>query len=371
MNQYFFIFLFFISSNITVFAADHHNHDIQTKNINSLPAYFYKKIQGKIGNSSVTMDFARYDSEVSGSYYYDKIKKSIIFNGKIDPKGKFEITEFNEKNGELSETGYFSGKFVDIHTIEGNWTDSKSQKSLKFNLYDVKNSPFSINLENYHREKCPPKRKKKKDPGLFDELCTKLDIVLLKISGNDNVSNLINKTIDHLVAIDANVHGNYNTIAELLNSITKLPTEEGFTLDIICRVVYYDANLLAINIEQSVYVFGAAHPLSTLKYLNFDLLTGKLITLNEIFLPGFQDKLDRIGEKFFVEEYEAEGWFFEKGKFKLNHNFAITQEGILFSFDPYEIGPYANGSPQIVIPYKLIKNLINKDSQIKSVLQEK
>ena len=54
-------------------------------------------------------------------------------------------------------------------------------------------------------------------------------------------------------------------------------------------------------------------------------------------------------------------WDFEPGNFKLNENFAISTGGLLFTFNPYEIGPYVMGAPQVFIPYKEMKDLINKN----------
>ena len=112
---------------------------------------------------------------------------------------------------------------------------------------------------------------------------------------------------------------------------------------------------------------GGAHPMSGISYTNYYVKTGQEIKLNEILIPNFSDKLDAIGEKIFVKTYdEIESvWFFKRGEFKLNENFSILAGGLLFTFNTYEIGPYAAGAPEVFIPYRDIQEIINPDGILK------
>lgn len=67
-------------------------------------------------------------------------------------------------------------------------------------------------------------------------------------------------------------------------------------------------------------------------------------------------------EEFFINEYgPLNEWDFENGTFRLNNNFGILQTGLIFCFNPYEVGSYAAGSPMVFIPYAEIAGLIRPD----------
>lgn len=113
---------------------------------------------------------------------------------------------------------------------------------------------------------------------------------------------------------------------------------------------------------------GGAHPNKNNFYTNYDLLTGGKLTPKEIFIEGYESKLTSIAEKKFREarnlkpdESLAEAGFkFINDKFTLNANFGFTKEGIIFFYNPYEVGPYALGSTEVIIPYKDLEGLIKK-----------
>ena len=42
---------------------------------------------------------------------------------------------------------------------------------------------------------------------------------------------------------------------------------------------------------------------------------------------------------------------FAKNSIKMNDNFAVIAEGVLFYFNPYEIASYAAGPTELLIPF--------------------
>jgi hypothetical protein len=49
-----------------------------------LPARLYKKFKGKIGDVSITMNFTKNKTYVSGNYYYDNIGIPLSISGEIN-----------------------------------------------------------------------------------------------------------------------------------------------------------------------------------------------------------------------------------------------------------------------------------------------
>ena len=328
---------------------------------------FYKKMKGTIGdNIAITMDLIKDDTAFAGNYYYDKVGLPLSVDGKLTGEKAVELREMNEK---YEETGSFSGKFTAADVFEGTWTNPKKTKSLPFKLTETKEGVAGITFEDHRQENCRnrdnnlKKNKPEEELWLTDTMCSYIDLRLIKVAtGDAAVSQSINEAIVDEVAVGEK---DYENIKAYMNSINDVAEDEYLSLEQYCGVVTNDRNVLCISVGAFEFA-GGAHPNSWVGYLNFDIRTGKVLKLADLLVPGGKAKLDRIGERLFLKDNsEADGeelmWDFEPGNFKLNENFAISTGGLLFTFNPYEIGPYVMGAPQVFIPYKEMKDLINKN----------
>jgi hypothetical protein len=122
-----------------------------------------------------------------------------------------------------------------------------------------------------------------------------------------------------------------------------------------------------ISLRSSAEIFtGGAHGAYGTYFINIRPLTGKVIALSDIFKPGYKKALQDIGETVFRKSLgladsvslAEEGFEFPQDKFKLNDNFGLSTQGIIFIFNIYEIAPYVLGAQEILIPYNKIKDLL-------------
>jgi hypothetical protein len=111
---------------------------------------------------------------------------------------------------------------------------------------------------------------------------------------------------------------------------------------------------------------GGAHPNTYVQYRMIDKRNGKQITIDDLFEPTSKNKLLELGETAFRTErginpnqsLEDAGFWFKDNRFAFNNNFFISDEGITFFYNAYEVGPYSIGSTSFTIPAnKLIKHL--------------
>lgn len=123
-------------------------------------------------------------------------------------------------------------------------------------------------------------------------------------------------------------------------------------------------NTLTILISNYSYL-GGAHPNSYQTYLNFNQKTGELIQLEDIIID--QEAVLRIAEQQFRTTYDifpdaplTNAGLFEK-KLVLPENFAITKKGLMFLYNPYEIGPYVAGYYQFTIAWESLEGLVNRN----------
>lgn len=118
------------------------------------------------------------------------------------------------------------------------------------------------------------------------------------------------------------------------------------------HIPYNANNLLSLNI-MNYYYAGGAHGLSNLKSYNYDIKTGKELTLKEFFVDGYDYK-NFINAK--IRKYIAadkDTYFSGGADFKGigdNQEFYISNDGITVYFQVYEIAPYASGIRSFLIP---------------------
>lgn len=203
----------------------------------------------------------------------------------------------------------------------------------------------------------------------WDTLCTTIDVQLLKIKvSNKTIEDQINAFIEKEVCSFGSIfeeNANYHSLKDVLNSVHKAMDGFGYEHSISCSFHERFKNILTFSISDFSYGFGAAHPNHFSVMYNIDLNTGKLIKLTNLFKNGTNKQLNKIAEHLFIKENGFEDWDFEKGKFELNSDFIIQKDGLLFTYDAYEIGPYAAGDPSVFIPYSKIKDLLQPNSILK------
>jgi hypothetical protein len=138
----------------------------------------------------------------------------------------------------------------------------------------------------------------------------------------------------------------------------------GLTTDY--RPTYIDANQISINLLQSVYYAGAAHPLPFSRAVNFDLRSGRIIDLDELFMDGV-DYLPRISDYAMNDLREQGVLLWEEGALPSAENYEswnITMEGLLFTFDPYQVAPYAAGFQEVLVPYEVLQDLLREGGPV-------
>lgn len=114
------------------------------------------------------------------------------------------------------------------------------------------------------------------------------------------------------------------------------------------------------------YYEGGAHGINQLITFNFDIATGKLITLADVFAPGYETQLKNCLLKALksktglnsINELKDEGYLYSMDMFA-SENFILNDETTTFVYNPYEIAPYALGSIELVITYSEVSQILN------------
>ena len=133
------------------------------------------------------------------------------------------------------------------------------------------------------------------------------------------------------------------------------------------ELIFRDAaSPLVLSAQQSGFLMGhgAAHPLSTASQRHFNLLSKRPLRTDDIFQgKAWEESLShrvekalkkKLGDSYTVDKFETlkalviapEHWIFEK-------------KGLTVTFNPYEVAPYAEGAPEVTIPWTTLANELN------------
>ncbi|WP_256002549.1 DUF3298 and DUF4163 domain-containing protein [Pedobacter deserti] len=116
------------------------------------------------------------------------------------------------------------------------------------------------------------------------------------------------------------------------------------------------------------YYQGGAHPNTVFLSYNISPASGQLLTLDSLLVPGKRQELESLAEQVFRKdeglkptETLAGRYFFIDDRFALTKTFTFNESGIIFTYSPYEIKPYAAGKTDLHIPLKDLEGLIRPE----------
>jgi len=126
-------------------------------------------------------------------------------------------------------------------------------------------------------------------------------------------------------------------------------------------------NNLFISYTVGYYIFtGGAHPNGYTRYMNFNPLTGEVLTVSDVFTQGFEKKLNTLLEKkarsfFGLNENEPLNEVLFEDKIEYNGNFTFNDNGIEFLYNRYEIAAYVFGEISLEIPYSDLNSILKQE----------
>jgi hypothetical protein len=147
-----------------------------------------------------------------------------------------------------------------------------------------------------------------------------------------------------------------------LGSVVPSPISSASSFDLRYNLLSPPGNILSLKFDMEVYVTGAAHPYHVSQTANYDLERGLDLTLGDLFMPD-ADYLTALSRYCIAQLSTRDIGFegFELGATATLQNYrswSITSDGLMITFDEYQVAPYAAGPQIVVIPYKQLGQLI-------------
>ncbi len=136
-----------------------------------------------------------------------------------------------------------------------------------------------------------------------------------------------------------------------------------YDLDKKDSIVFYNNAFISFSNFEYFYS-GGSHGMHGTWLYSIDLNSLERIGVDDVFKPETSDELiDVISDKLqqIFTEFDVDDPTLYLNELTVTDNFYITETGVQFTYNPYEIAPYAVGELDVVITYDEIKDLLLPD----------
>jgi len=134
--------------------------------------------------------------------------------------------------------------------------------------------------------------------------------------------------------------------------LKKVAIEE--SLEIGYLVYYSDKRLISLRLTHTVMAVGQMHPIAYYETINYDLDKQRPLETRDVFRPGYLKVFSSYSRKHLRDKYEIsdDNWL-DRGTSPRSRNFPnwnIVPDGILISFDDYQVSSHSFGQPELIVP---------------------
>lgn len=154
---------------------------------------------------------------------------------------------------------------------------------------------------------------------------------------------------------------------ELMNDAVSAAPEYPYSYTILYEPMRLDTTVLSLFGVQNIYSGGSA--LHSGHGLTYDLTTGKALTLEDVLASGVTadvicplviEALAALPEEYYLfSDYATTVEDRFSGDFLADESWHLSEDGLCFTFAPYEVAPNSTGFVHAVIPYEKLTGILN------------
>ncbi len=332
----------------------------QNETVVPAPSEFKEIFAGSIDDKhAIRMELERKGADLSGGYFYERIgafnvaMKTLELKGRIDQDGNVTLSETVEdsRTGAPRKTGEFKGKLdgssangVVSLRFSGLWTGAGNGKRTPFSVRQLRFDLGGLKLD------------KKKEKSANEKPRYEIDTALPHLADADSARvEKFNLAVANLAAARSG--------AFKKDVAAPAGPEGGASLSVSYEIIGANKDFISVLFTFFEYS-GGAHPNTSTLSLNYDLNRNAVVNLADLFTPNsnylkvISDYSIKELKKLETVSYADEG---AGPKLENFHSWNITPAGLKITFDPYQVGPYAAGEHEVVVPYSVLKPIIKPD----------
>ncbi len=148
----------------------------------------------------------------------------------------------------------------------------------------------------------------------------------------------------------------------------------GSSFDSRYQVEFATNDLVSMGFILNTYFEGAAHGNYNVIVFNYDLNLGRSLSLAELFKPNsnYLKPISDYAVKALRKQLSPDPDFdwIKSGAGPEEKNYQswnITRKGLEVTFNPYQVASYAEGPKVVIIPYSVLKNIIDPNGPLSGV----
>lgn len=129
--------------------------------------------------------------------------------------------------------------------------------------------------------------------------------------------------------------------------------------ELVVSAMRADSSSKALVWKISKYSYtGGAHGMEEVKYVNFDPITGKTISLNSVLIDGAAPKITEMIRYRLNQRTDIS--IFDINEVQMPSIFYLTGDSLHFQYPVYEIAPYSDGAIKVDFSYSEIEQYLKK-----------
>lgn len=194
--------------------------------------------------------------------------------------------------------------------------------------------------------------------------CPKLVVDSLAFPGHPRLTELVDHALAAMTWLDAQRPAPYDTVLAYQDYFWKTAGLRDET-QLAARTRYRNNRLTVVELNAGQYRTGMAHGMTGSQFLNWDNQTEKALTIDHLLAPGARPAFDEALKKAHAiwlqshrDAVQSLDTFSRMWPFVSSDNVALTDQGVVVKYQPYEIAPYAWGQPELLIPYPALQGIL-------------
>ncbi|HEX8920127.1 MAG TPA: DUF3298 domain-containing protein, partial [Pyrinomonadaceae bacterium] len=305
------------------------------------------QFKGNVAQARFEMTLRREGNSLSGSYFYAKSGSAnkLSLRGEIDASGQFTMQEFDSTG---KQTGEFKGTWKDDPnqsgaSLEGEWRKPNAKEG-QFFFASEQMLSFTNGTQVVNRRINESVKAKRLD----------LSAEYPELTGGAHAAGFNQLVKSRITRELADFKKQMTALSA--EDLKMLPAGVNNYLDIGYDIEYGDDDLISVSFLEGNFT-GGVHPNYGYFTITYDLKAGRELKLSELFKPGAKyleavsayatkdlqsrkmpDSDENMG---LAQDIFADG---ATAKAENYQNWNITKKGLMFTFDPYQVGPFAAGS---------------------------
>jgi hypothetical protein len=145
------------------------------------------------------------------------------------------------------------------------------------------------------------------------------------------------------------------------------------SLEIGFLVYHSNDRLISLRLTHTVMALGQMHPIDYYETINYDLKKQRDLNARDLFRHGYLKAFSAYSRQDLGDNYEIinDNWFNEGTAPRARNfkNWNIVPDGILISFEDYQVSSHSFGQPELIVPYarirpvmrpRLMRSLVNE-----------